>query len=560
MKFDAHSVLGAVVLTALGCGQVPDLVDQEIQDAETPSLNPPGGTSDEGSANEPELTAQSFFETSVGAEIQVACGACHSATSAFEYPKFLPAELADYYASLKADSTMVTPVPSDSWLLVYGAADVPSTFHAGIQFNENQEALVVSWLEYEAGIRSPVDDAGNESGGGTGQIDEPEDPVDPVNPNVDPEQLFIDTVRPGLQSQCAGCHEGANPVGPVLMGLAGADDDYGAVTANTGLVGNFVPDSAMLLVKGPHSGAVWWDSAQVQAISTWLNAEYAERNGGSSPAGPGLGSSGPVDLMAQFVGCMDLEDWDAELNGLSMGDWALRDAEGDVECQSCHSDGEYFFAANGNNERMYEQQRTSYFATSFFTLGIDDSTGLAAVKPNYKKLTDKCNGTSLHPGCEGNNGPYFDVIEQFYTATMANLAAGECGPAAYLDDANVIEAQDLILDGYVVDQNNGNGEWIRLPNGTDSGTATGVFNAPSGTYQCYMVLIVESDGQPTGSMTIGAETVWSGTYPLGDAAFQQHDTIPVTLDLVSGDAITWTGTYDQQAYARWDELRCLPVD
>ncbi|MEO1171462.1 MAG: hypothetical protein AAFX94_05335, partial [Myxococcota bacterium] len=265
------------------------------------------------------------------------------------------------------------------------------------------------------------------------------------------------------------------------------------------------------------------------------------------------------DLMAAFVGCMTLEDWNMEYNGLQMNDWATRDAENNAECQSCHSDGEFFFAVNDDNETMYNQQRTSYFATSFFTIGTEN--GAAKVVPAFDKIDRKCAGFDLHPECEGNNALYKGVVQQFYENTMAQMDAGTCGDAAYVDSYVVFEAQDLNLGdaGYIVDPNQGNGEWVRLPDEVDTATIEGVWNAPSGDYLCHAVLVTENDGQPTGALTIGDDTVFSGTYPLGPADFVLYETPRVRLSLSEGDPIRWSGTQNEGAYARWDEFRCLPV-
>ncbi len=561
-------LLGAWSVAA--CGQGVEVVSQETEAVEIPSA----GGDDAPLASPGQSTTQdalTFFEGSVASVIEAKCASCHSEASPVDYTKFLPGDVADYHARLTSDGTMVTDPPENSFLIAFGGAEVSSAVHIGTQFSVEEEEDVMHWLALEVGAEpvstespvtepvpepEPVEDPGTDPG----------DPVtSPVAPDATPLELFTNTVQPALRSMCAGCHEGAAPLGPVLMGDSTPDDDYSAAVANNRLVGGFNSGTALLLIKGPHSGSLWWDGAQTEAITTWLNAEFSDRNGGDAPA-PTSGPSS-ADLMEEFVGCMNLSDWNEPLqignNEYSMGMWATRDARGDYDCASCHSDGEFFFAVNVDNDKMFDQQRTSYFSKSFFTLDIDPTSGQPAVMVARDKIMAKCQGDNLHPECLGNNLNYLAVVEQFRDLTLARMEVGDCGPAAYIDDANIIEAQDLDLgDNYVVDPNNGDGEYVRLIDNGDqtlTGTVTGTFNAPAGQYSCYVVLVTENDGQPTASLTIGDQVVFEGTYPLGPANLQLYETERVTVDLTMGAAITWTGTRDQNAYARWDELRCTQL-
>lgn len=559
-------VLAASSLVA--CGQTIDVVSQETEAVEIPAAGAGGEpTASQGNTTADALT---FFQGSVASVIEAKCATCHADSSPVDYTKFLPGEVADYHARLTADGNMVTSPVESSYLIVFGGADVSSQVHVGTQFSAAEEEAVKHWLALETGedptaTPSPVTEPTPEPEPTPVTNPDPGDPVsNPVDPDADPLQLFTDSVQPALRSMCAGCHEGLAPIGPVLMGDTPPDDDYIAVTSDSRLVGGFNSNTALLLLKGPHSGSLWWDGNQHAAIVAWLNAEFEDRNGGEAPEP----STAPIgDQMEAFVGCMNLSDWNEPLligdDEYTMGMWGTRDAEGNYDCASCHSDGEFFFAVNADNEKMFNQQRTSFFARSFFTLDVDPVSGRPTVAVARDKIMDKCQGNDLHPECRGNNLNYLAVVEQFRELTLARQEVGDCGPAAYIDDANVFEAQDLELgDNYIVDQNNGDGEYVRLIDNGDqqlTGTVTGTFNAPSGQYSCYVVLVTENDGQPTGSLTIGDQVVFDGTYPLGPANFQLYDTARVVVELTQGAPITWNGTRDQQAYARWDEFRCTQL-
>ncbi|MEO0813319.1 MAG: hypothetical protein AAFY60_10685, partial [Myxococcota bacterium] len=458
MRHTKARLLGAALLltASAACGESIEVVSQETEGVVVP---------DQGSTGGEAQTAIEVFDGSVAQVLAAKCASCHGDASPANYTKFLPAETGDYHERLIADSTMVTDPPGNSKLIVFGGAAVTSAVHVGTQFSSEEEADVLGWLALEVGVEAPapVESPVNEPTPGTDPEEGDPPPPAPVTPGTAPDAIFATNVQPIVRAMCAGCHEGAAPIGPVLTGSDSPDDDYQAMTSNTRLMGGFNAGTALLMIKGPHSGSLWWDTAQADAITAWLDAEFSERNNGEAPTP--VAPSG--DLMAEFVGCMNLDDWNLPLDiggdEYTMHDWADRNAAGNTECQSCHSDGEFFFAVNNDNLKMFNQQRTSFFATSFFTLDVDPATGQPAVMVAREKIAAKCRGENLHPECQGNNANYLAVVEQFRELTMARMMVGDCGPAAYIDDTNVFEAEELILDEYyVVDQNNGNGDYVRL--------------------------------------------------------------------------------------------------
>jgi hypothetical protein len=222
---------------------------------------------------------------------------------------------------------------------------------------------------------------------------------------------FASNVEPMLRSTCAGCHEGAAP-GPAFLGESGAADDYLQVTSSSRVVGSFDPAKALLLTKGSHSGVTWWTADQQAKITDWLTVEASDVG------------SGPVDLMAQWAGCMTLANWTES----RMGEWANKRTDQNSTCGGCHSDGEFGFFANATREVMFAQQRTPSGVSSFFQ--VSAATGVREVVPAFAKLRSKCSGAGLHPGAAVDD-EYVEYLDRFYHLTHAMLGAGTCESSGY---------------------------------------------------------------------------------------------------------------------------------
>jgi mono/diheme cytochrome c family protein len=100
-----------------------------------------------------------------------------------------------------------------------------------------------------------------------------------------------------MRSQCSACHESGGS-GPAFLGSTGGDDDYTAILSNARIVGGFEPANALVLTKGTHSGAQWWNADQLAAITNWLVKERED-----------FGAGNVSDLMAAWAGCMTIENW-----------------------------------------------------------------------------------------------------------------------------------------------------------------------------------------------------------------------------------------------------------
>ena len=140
----------------------------------------------------------------------------------------------------------------------------------------------------------------------------------------------------------------------------------------------------------------------------------------------------------------------------------------------------------------------------------------------------------------------------FALAVIAVCGAGAI-PLSAQTASITIEAESMTLSGYAVE----NANRIRLS--TTTGSATKSFSGATGTYDMQIVVLAESDGQPTLAVYKGSATtpLQKLTYPLGSDA-------PATLTirnvaLSSGEAIKLVGTWVGGAPARVDKIVLTPV-
>jgi mono/diheme cytochrome c family protein len=255
-------------------------------------------------------------------------------------------------------------------------------------------ALIAGVLAALAGCSGLVDTGEDEGGGGEGKA------------------RFTSNVQPMLRASCVGCHEGAGQ-GPSFLGSPGGDDDYTQVMSSARIVGDFDPTKALLLTKGSHSGITWWNADQSAKISGWLEVEAHD-----------FGESGSVDVLAQWAGCMTLENW----NESRMYEWANKQTDQNSTCGGCHGDGEAAFYANPTRETMFAQQRTATGITSFFQISAAGKE--PEVVPAFAKLRSKVSGANLHPGAAVDD-EYVEYLDRFYHLTRAMLYAGVCESPGY---------------------------------------------------------------------------------------------------------------------------------
>jgi len=226
---------------------------------------------------------------------------------------------------------------------------------------------------------------------------------------------YASRVAPMMRGQCASCHEAAGP-GPAFLGAGGAGDDYTALRSNGRVLGGFEPASALVLTKGPHAGATWWNDDQKVAITDWMAKEREGLAGGGDTS----------DLMATWAGCMTIDNW----NDSKMALWANKQTDVEATCGGCHSSGEYGFFASPTSQTMFDQQRTASGIGSFFQVGVG-SAGPEVVAA-FDKLRGKCSGANLHPGCAVDD-QYVEYLRRYYELTRTTMEAGLCDAPGYFD-------------------------------------------------------------------------------------------------------------------------------
>jgi len=232
-------------------------------------------------------------------------------------------------------------------------------------------------------------------------------------------QLFDTNVKP-LLTNCndAACHAGPGTYPPKFLGTGDDTTWYDSVVATPEVTGNFDPSLASLIshLATTHQGLPAWTTAQTTDITNWMLAERDER-GLDDP-----NNTPPGDPLAEWSGCMTLDNW----NAAGMGDWAQKTAEGGTVCSSCHGAGLKQFDTNTDSDTMFARNRYEVFITGFFTV----TNG--KVVPAYDKITTKSNGDNNHPTFQSGTGdPYYQKLQNFYDLTMAAKNAGTCGPAQF---------------------------------------------------------------------------------------------------------------------------------
>lgn len=136
----------------------------------------------------------------------------------------------------------------------------------------------------------------------------------------------------------------------------------------------------------------------------------------------------------------------------------------------------------------------------------------------------------------------------------AGPAGDDGGPAP---SAVTIEAESMTLSGYEVDA--AMMEWIRLADGTATGSATTSFEGGAGTYGLVLTIVLEPDGQPTLRVFVDGAMVHTESYALASGADPETATVDVgDVTLAAGDEIRLEGDGEGDAWARVDRLELTP--
>lgn len=251
-------------------------------------------------------------------------------------------------------------------------------------------------------------------------------------------QVFDSTVAPMLAGKCVACHAGAidalNDFSLNFLGATGESGYYAAITTEESVIGGFNPAVANLLLKGEHDGgnAPAWVQTEKDTITEWLLTEAEERgvplDDGEDTPPVGTTPTTSREALAQWAGCMSIDDWNASL----VYQWADKGSERG-QCMSCHNQGAGGFFANDDANLMFEMNRFEIYITTFFTAApknIANPSEGYEVRINEQKLRAKANAVG-HPAYNPDGGEQMQYLQSFYDLTMARLAAGNCAPPGF---------------------------------------------------------------------------------------------------------------------------------
>ncbi len=177
-------------------------------------------------------------------------------------------------------------------------------------------------------------------------------------------------------------------------------------------------------------------------------------------------------------------------------------------------------------------------------------------------------GDTPAPGPDA--GPVTDNSVEDDANGSGDDGAGAAPPSSPTGESIRIEAEDMDLDGYRV-ENNGrlSGEQlISFVNGgsAETGSASTTFDGPAGTYDVVVSYIDENDGQAGLEAKLNGQSLdaWQLDQNLGDGYItdrtQTQRTVGDRVSLAPGDRIEIVGQEQANEHARVDYLELIPVE
>ena len=241
-----------------------------------------------------------------------------------------------------------------------------------------------------------------------------------------PERLFRDEVVPILRAKCAACHMSVASGQQVKFLGNGESAYYDEILMYPSVTGNFDAGLAGLFSKiAAGHYEVTYSAAEAETLAGWLTAEALER--GDGDADGDIDQLPAVNALAEWAGCMTLDDWVAS----NMARWADKETTQDGPCSTCHDDGLARFFAGPDATEMFSMQRFELYVIGFFTVrALPD--GSQEVVPALGKLRRMGTG-NFHPSYQTDldGDAEFAGLEQFHRLTMSRKAGGDCGPAGF---------------------------------------------------------------------------------------------------------------------------------
>ncbi|HEU5059929.1 MAG TPA: hypothetical protein VFU21_25535 [Kofleriaceae bacterium] len=243
---------------------------------------------------------------------------------------------------------------------------------------------------------------------------------------TDAERMFADEVAPILAAKCAACHTSvAAGEHPKFLG-EGESSYYDEIVKYPSVTGNFDAGLAGLFTKiAAGHYAITYTPAEEQALADWLTAEALARGDGDDDGD--IDQLPAVNALAEWAGCMSLDDWAAS----GMARWGGKETDEDGPCQTCHDDGLARFFAGPDGTAMFSMQRFELYIIGFFTVRVEPD-GTQEVVPALAKLRRMGTG-NFHPNyaTDQEGDSEFAALEQFHQLTMARRTGGNCGPAEF---------------------------------------------------------------------------------------------------------------------------------
>jgi hypothetical protein len=240
--------------------------------------------------------------------------------------------------------------------------------------------------------------------------------------------MFDSNVAPIVMGKCANtaCH-GGTASSPPPFAAGGAATLYATVLNYSDiLLGNFDKTQAQILTKiaAGHNG-VTYSSTDITNIGNWLDAEKTAR------ASSDGGSVSPrTALLEKFSGCMQLTEFTAANFAQT---WGNKQATTGA-CQQCHTTGGNGFLANQDpptmfNRLMQKNPFGGWFLEDYFTVDTTDPANPKMIT-NTALLMREGNGYAQHGTFNTTTAdPAMQVLQSYFTTTMAHLTAGTCGPS-----------------------------------------------------------------------------------------------------------------------------------
>ncbi|MEM0985389.1 MAG: VCBS domain-containing protein [Pseudomonadota bacterium] len=139
------------------------------------------------------------------------------------------------------------------------------------------------------------------------------------------------------------------------------------------------------------------------------------------------------------------------------------------------------------------------------------------------------------------------------------LSIADMGDIPAALNVGLNEAEDLTLDGYVIENRN-SASSSQLIRTFGEGEATGQFSGPSGRYRLELGYQEESDGKSNYAVLINGSEVFAFTAEKGPRALGTDASTAIELDLAMGDIVTIRGTRGQEALARLDTIELTALD